>query len=119
MGAGQLSTPIKVERRAPDAGDKFGKGNSGAYVVLEGLNEIWARNVPKQGGEVSLAGRLEGRQAYELLVRRDPVTEQISAKDRITTLERSPKIINVRSAAPYQADPSYILITGEAGTANG
>jgi head-tail adaptor len=118
MAAGKLRTPIRLHRRAAKADDKYGRANAGAYAVAIDLE--WARLTPKQGGEVALASRLEGRQAYELLVRRTPSTAQITAEDRIETLDDLALTIEVTSAAPFQADPSYILITGETGgAANG
>lgn len=119
MAAGPLNTPIKVQRRASASSNKYGSGVAGALADVPGLGDIWARVTPKQGGEVSLAARLEGRQAWELLVRRDEGTATITAADHIVTLDDLALELDVSSAAIYQADPEYILITGETGSASG
>lgn len=119
MAAGRLSTPIAVSRRGAEGEDKYGRGTAGELEVVDGLDQEWAGLTPKQGGEVSLAARLEGRQAYELLVRRNPATATITAADRITTLDDLALELDVTAAAPYQPDPSYILITATAGTPHG
>jgi hypothetical protein len=119
VAAGALSTPIRVERRAASPDDRYGRGAAGAYAIVPDLAVEWARLVPKQGGEVALQSRLQQKQVYELLVRKTPATMTITGADRITTLDDLALEIDVKAAAPYQADAAYILITGETGVAHG
>lgn len=119
MSAGELSTPFKVQRRGDPKDDRFGRGTGSAFADVADLSEVWGRLVPRQGGEVSLQARLESRQPWEMLVRRDPATIGISIADRIITLDDLALVLDVKAAAPFQADPAYILITAESGGADG
>lgn len=113
----QLRDPFKFQRRATSAGDKFGRPAGGAWSDL--VARTFAQATPKQGGEVALGGRIEGRQAWELIVRRDPGTEAIRIADRAVDLV-SGLTLNVRAVAPYQADPvRFLLVTAESGGADG
>lgn len=111
-------TPLKVQRWSVDTTDPDGQGRD-VLADVPGLVDLWGRMTPKQGGEVSLEGRLEGRQPWEIIVRRDTGSDTISAKDVLVTLDRDARKLEVTSAAPYQADPAYILITAVEGGPRG
>lgn len=115
----RLNTPIKVRRPSKSAGDRYGRGQAAALADVAGLEEVWAQATPKQGGETSLGLRMESRQPWELVVRRDPVTSTITAADVIETLDDLALRLNVRAVAPLQTDPNFLLITAEQGGPGG
>lgn len=117
MAAGEIDTRIRVERRAAVVNDPDGRA-SGAWA--ERFSR-WARAQARNaGGEVNVGLRLEGRQPYEFKVRSDAETRTIGGTDRLVVTDGPyAGFYNVRTAAPWRADPAYILITAEAGGPNG
>lgn len=115
MSAGELDTPIKVQRRPTTTSDKFGRGG-GAWADL--IELTWARKRARAGSEVNQTARQEQRVPYEFLVRDDPDTRTIGVGDRILDLETLESFA-IRASSPWERDPAYRLITAEAGGADG
>ena len=119
MAAGELNNPVLIERRTAAAGDKYGRPVGGWAALFPGRKwaKIRARNA---GSEVNVGERLEGRQPYEILIRRDPETAQITNADRIVS-DTEPHVgaYNVRSVAPWGPNPDYIMVTAEFGGPSG
>lgn len=114
IGAGPLNAPVRFQRRDPNAADPYGRPVDGWANLFDRFGRLEA----KTGGE-TYQGRIEGRQGYELLVRRDPETNTITPADRFQDLV-SLQYLGVKSVAPFPPDPSgYLLLTAEAGGANG
>lgn len=115
MSAGELETPIKVEKRKTSTTDKYGRGSKGWEQRIE---RTWARKRARAGTEQAQAARVESRVPYEFLVRDDPDTRTISVGDRIRDLETL-ETFNVTAAAPFEKDRDFRLITALAGGADG
>lgn len=136
MTAGRLNKRIRLERRSAISGgaggDRFGR-SGGEWIPAFGpaeatleqrqaASERWAGPSPKTGSE-TLSGRLEGRQAWEFLVRSDPETVTLTIADRVVVLngDRSGGLfLNIKAVAPLPVDQeAFLILTCEAGGPNG
>ncbi len=119
-----LDHRVRFDERDPDAADPHGRAVEGwapkwRHDPAEDEDgQRWARFEAKSGAE-TFDGRTEGRQAYELVVRRDPETEAITNADRVFSY-RGGIYLNITTAAPFPPDPfGFLLITATAGGSNG
>ena len=130
MTAGRLDKRVRFERRSAKSGaggaegDRFGRAVGGWTPAFGAgaASERWAGGSWKTGRE-TVAGRLEGRQPVEVLVRRDPDTVKLTIAERVVILAEDltdAVYLNIKSLAPLPTDPDgFILLTCEAGGANG
>lgn len=133
VASGDLNDRVRFERRTSNAGgeggDTFGRASGGwepmfgaVDQTLEERNESserWARFESKVGRETT-AGRVEGVQPFEVVVRRDPETVKVSNVDRVVLLSSPQIFLNITAAAPHPTEPrEFILLTCVGGGANG
>lgn len=124
MTAGRLNKRVRFERRSANSGgaggDAYGRAGGGWTPRFAGAR--WAGVEGKTGRETT-ESRVQGRQTWEVLVRRDPETITVTTADRVVTLaeDLSPALyLNVKAVAPFPPDPdAFLLLTCEAGGANG
>ena len=96
-GAHMLRERVLCQSKEP-ATDEFGVPVPGGgqfktrFSVRAGLK-------PRNGGEVVLAGRLEGVQPYILTVRQDQYTRQITTSWRLVDANDPKRIFAIRSLA--------------------
>lgn len=113
--AAALDRKLRFERRASDAGD--GEGNyQGDWETVCVRS---ASCLPKKtgAGELVLAGRLEGRAQYTIVVRRDSDTRAIGPDCRAVDA-RSGEEFNIRSVLDLDGRRMFLTMDAETGVGN-
>ena len=81
-GVGQFRQVVRFERRAL-AADAYGN-TLGDWVSL--IDHRAAKLTPTRGGEAVIADRLQGESSWDLWVRYDLLTAQVTPDDRVVQL---------------------------------
>lgn len=121
-GAGQLRQRAiflrrPVQHRAGQSGDGDGAGNFEGELV-----ELCRRDVrlsPRMGGEEVIAGRLQGVDSWELVVRACSKTRTLGAGDVVRDARDERQEFNIRSALSLDAQGRWIVMALERGVAVG
>jgi SPP1 family predicted phage head-tail adaptor len=113
MPAGRLRHLVRLERPA--------KQNDGYGNVENGWQEIQTLSAeikPMRGSETVEAGKLEGRLAYEILIRWNATLGdgRLSNADRAVNA-RTGEVYNIRTVENRDMKRQWLTITAEAGVA--
>lgn len=121
-GAGQLrQRAIFLRRPVQDRGGQSGDGDGAGNFEGE-LVELCRRDVrlsPRMGGEEVIAGRLQGVDSWELVVRACSKTRTLGAGDVVRDARDERQEFNIRSALSLDAQGRWIVMALERGVAVG
>ncbi len=112
-GSGMLNRRLRFEKRT--VVDESQGNQEGGWVPEFSRS---ARLRPMNWGETVIAARLSGVVPYEVTVRNDPGTRQITAGWRAVD-ERTGESFNVGPSVDPGEDRAYLIFTCTSGVANG
>jgi len=112
-GAGALKHRVTFQRRAPQA-DGYGN-TEGAWDTLIALRR--ASLTPTRGGEQIVAGRAQGVSLWDLVIRFDRETSQVTTDDRAIDLDNPDRVFNIKFAEDMDGDRRWLLMQLELGGA--
>lgn len=95
MAIGRMQHRITLQRKT-----RASDGAGGSTVTWADLGDRWAEVKPVRGREGLDAGITQMRQTYLVIVRKDSVTEAVTAADRVIFDSDNYNILTVRRGIP-------------------
>lgn len=114
-GAGMLRNTVHCQKKGP-ATDEFGNMVPGGTAWATQFT-VRAGFRPRNGGEVVLAGRLQGVQPYIVTVRQSSQTRQITPEWRLVDGRDPARVYAVRSVADPDSKRMWLELLVEHGIA--
>ncbi len=116
VSARDLRQRIRVDRRSQTL---TAMGGPGPWETLITSRAAKLAPRPIGGGEVVLAGRLQGVAPFDCWVRYDSETAEIRPDDRVVDARDPTRVFNVRFAEDMDGRRNWILLQLEKGVADG
>lgn len=114
-GAGDLRDLVRFERRVP-AADGYGNDQDGWATLVE---RCAAHLEPTRGGEQVIADRLQGQASFDLWVRSDAVTRQLTPDDRAVDLRDPSRVFAIAFVQDMDRKGRWLLLQLTLGGADG
>jgi head-tail adaptor len=111
--AGELRQSVRFERRVTQP-DGYGNTEGGWEPLIARRS---AKLTPTKGGESVIADRLQGVAAWDLWVRFDAQTSQVTTEDRVVDVRDPRREFNIRFAQDMTGRRRWILMQLELGVA--